>query len=218
MTTATEVRIVPATREHIPHVAWVVMMANRSHLPRGMWDLVLGSDEERVLRYLEAFADTQQVHWGHWSQFLVAEVEGVPAAALMGYFEAELPAALMITGVQETNGKLGISAEEWAAGWDRAQSLLNIARPHEPGAWIVENVATRPEFRRRGLVEQLVYAMLERGRERGARTGEIGVLIGNAPAQRAYEKCGFEVYQEARDAAFEAAYGCPGAYYLKRAL
>ena len=58
MTTATEVRVVPATRGHIPFVAWVIMTANRSHLPRGMWDFYLGTDEPEILRYLETFADT----------------------------------------------------------------------------------------------------------------------------------------------------------------
>ena len=64
MTTATDVRIVDATREHIPFVAWVVMASNRSHLPKGMWDLNIGGSEEEVLRYLEVLADTEQVHWG----------------------------------------------------------------------------------------------------------------------------------------------------------
>ncbi len=35
MTTATELQIVEARKEHIPFVAWVVMMANRSHCQRG---------------------------------------------------------------------------------------------------------------------------------------------------------------------------------------
>ena len=64
MTTATGVRIVEATRGHIPFVAWVVMAANRSHLPKGMWDFSIGGTEEEVLRYLEVLADTEQAHWG----------------------------------------------------------------------------------------------------------------------------------------------------------
>ena len=68
----------------------VVMMANRSHLPKGMWDFNIGGTEEEVLRYLELLADTQQVHWGHYSLFKVAEVDGVPAAGMCGFFENEL--------------------------------------------------------------------------------------------------------------------------------
>src|SRR5437773_2987071 len=92
MTTATGVRIVEATREHIPFVAWVVMTANRSHLPLGMWDLNLGGCEDEVLRYLEVMADSEQMHWGHYSLFKVAEVDGVPAAGMAGFLENELGA------------------------------------------------------------------------------------------------------------------------------
>jgi ribosomal protein S18 acetylase RimI-like enzyme len=88
----------------------------------------------------------------------------------------------------------------------------------DPQDWIVEHVATKPEYRRRGLVERLVHEMLERGRARGASMANIGVLIGNDPAQRAYEKCGFVVVEEKRDAEFERVYGSPGARMLRREL
>ena len=218
MTLATDVRIVPARREHIPLVAWVVNAATKSHMPRGMWQMLFDDDEPAIQRYLEAFADTEQLHWGHYSMFLVAEVDGTPAAALCGFFENELGIESMMAGSAETNAKVGRTPEQVAEGWRRAGSIGNIGRPHEPGAWVLEHVACHPEFRRQGLVERLVYAMLDRGRERGAKTADIGVFIGNDPAQRLYEKCGFTVVDEARDAAFEAAYGSPGAFYLRQSL
>jgi translation initiation factor 4G len=218
MTTATDVRIVPATREHIPFVAWVVHSATRSHLPRSIYDFTVSKDEAEILRYLEIFADTETVHWGHWSQFLIAEVDGVPAAGLAGFSENELGIDKMFAGAIETNAKFGITAEEWARRWEKAKSFANLAHPHEPGAWVVEHVATHPDFRRRGLIERLMHEMLDRGRRRGAKTAEIGVLIGNDGAQRAYEKCGFEVFVEIRDAEFEAVFKCPGGYLLHRAI
>jgi len=78
------------------------------------------------------------------------------------------------------------------------------------GVWIVEFVATLPEYRRHGLVNGLLLAMLDRGRERGYRGAQISVLIGNTPAERAYEKVGFRTTREKRDAAFAEAMGCPG--------
>jgi len=218
MTTATGIQIVDATREHIPFVAWVVMAANRSHLPKGMWNLNIGKGEEEVLRYLEVLADTGQLHWAHYSLFKVAEVDGQAAAGMCGFFENELGPVSMMAGAAEVNQKIGRSVEDIAAGWERSKAIMGIVMEHESGAWVMEHVATRPEFRRRGLVDRLVYEMLERGRERGATTADIGVLIGNEPAQRAYEKCGFEVVIEKRDAAFEAAYGSPGARMLRRGL
>jgi len=218
MTTATDVRIVEAGQEHIPFVAWVVLASNRSHLPKGMWDLNIDGSEEDVLRYLEVLADTEQIHWGHYSLFLVAEVDGTPGAGMCGFFENEYGAASLMAGAAEVNQKIGRSLDDIAAGWERAKSIMGIVMEHEAGAWVVEHVATRPEFRRRGLVERLVHEMLERGRQRGAMTADIGVLIGNDPAQRAYEKCGFAVVEEKRDAAFEAAYGSAGARMLRRAI
>jgi ribosomal protein S18 acetylase RimI-like enzyme len=67
-------------------------------------------------------------------------------------------------------------------------------------------------------VERLIHETLERGRQKGAKVADIGVLIGNDPAQRAYEKCGFEVVDEVRNADFEAAYGSAGARMLRRAI
>ena len=218
MTTATDVRIVEAGREHVPFVAWVVMTANRSHLPKGMWDLNIGKGEEEVLRYLEVMAATEDVHWGHYSIFKVAEVDGVPAAGMCGFFENELGVASVMAAAAVANEKTGRTVEDVAEGWERAKSIMGIVMPHEPGAWVVEHVATKPEFRRRGLVERLVHATLGAGREQGATVADIGVLLGNGPAQRAYEKCGFEVVDEVRSPEFEAAYGSAGARMLRREL
>src|SRR3989442_10617768 len=126
MTTATEVQIVEARKEHIPFVAWVVMTANRSHLRKGMWDINLGASEEGVLRYLEVLADTEQVHWAHYSLFKVAEVDGVPAAGMCGFFENELGPASMMAGAAEVNQKIGRAAGEISAGWERAKAITGV--------------------------------------------------------------------------------------------
>lgn len=218
MTTATGVQIVDARPEHIPFVAWIVNTANRSHLPRGMWDFMVGDDEARVLRFLATLANTDTMHWAHWSLFRIAEVDGVPAAGLCGFFDNELGIETMFAGTAEANVKLGISPEETAAGWERAKSIMNLGAKREPGSWVVEHVAAKPEFRRQGLVNRLIGDMLDRGRDRGGTVSAIGVLIGNEPAQRAYEKAGFEVASESRDAEFEAVYGSPGSRMLQRAI
>jgi ribosomal protein S18 acetylase RimI-like enzyme len=67
------------------------------------------------------------------------------------------------------------------------------------GTWIVENVGTRPDCRRRGLVHALLEDALASGRRSGCMTAQISCLIGNDPAQRAYEQVGFRVVEERRD-------------------
>jgi ribosomal protein S18 acetylase RimI-like enzyme len=218
MTTETTVRIVEARPEHAPFIAWVTLTAFRSHLERGFWDVMLDGDEANKLRYLEALATTEQLHWVHHSTFIVAEVDGRPASALCGYIDEELGGPTLRMAGIEANEKTGRTEEEAAAGFERAKSIMNVIPEHAPGAWIVENVATLPEFRRRGLVDRLMEEILERGRRRGAPVADISVFIGNDSAQRAYEKCGFAVIAERHDPEFESVYRTPGTRTLRRSL
>ena len=148
----------------------------------------------------------------------MAEVDGEPAAGLCGYFDAECGAQAVIDGQREADRALGRSEDETNAGWLRAGSILYCMPEHEEGAWIVENVATRPEFRRRGLVDALLREIIDRGRARGATVADIGVLMGNDRAQLAYAKAGFAIVAEKRNAEFEAAYGSPGVRAMTRQI
>ncbi|MEX1253643.1 MAG: GNAT family N-acetyltransferase [Dehalococcoidia bacterium] len=217
-TVEARIEVVEARPEHVPFIAWVELAAARSHLPRGAWDLYMNGAEAETLRFLEALASTEAWHWAHERNFIVAEVDGRPAAALSGYFEEECGGPALTAGIEEANAVLGRSAEENTAGWQRAGSFAKVEIAHEPGAWIVEWVATASEFRRRGLVGRLMSEMLEIGRRKGASVAQIGVLIGNDAAQSAYEKAGFVVVDERRHSEFEAAYGSPGARLLRRPI
>ena len=215
-----DVRIVDARPEHVPFVAWVMLTAARSHLERGLWDFFVGGAESGCLRFLEALAATSQSHWAHYSTFIVAEVDGRPASALCGYFEAEhgMATGTLTNGVQEASRVIGMTEEDVQVGWQRAGSIAYVAPEHAPEVWVVENVATLPEFRRRGLVERLLAEILDRGRARGAAIADIGCLIGNDGAQRAYEKAGFKVIGQKLLPEFEAVYGCPGIKSLRQTL
>jgi translation initiation factor 4G len=216
--TTGQIEIVRAEEKHVPFVAWVMLAAARSHLPLGVWDLYIDKTEEEALRFLETLATTESRHFAHYTNFIVAEVDGTPAAGLSGYFEAELGMGRLMAGMDEANGTLGRPAEENEAGWQRAGSVVHINIEHVPDAWIVEWVATAPDFRRRGLVDRLMAEMLDIGRGRGASTADIGVFIGNDPAQRAYEKAGFAAVGEKRSPEFEATYGSPGGRLLRRSI
>lgn len=219
MTTQTNVRIVEATPEHAPFIAWVMLTAARSHIERGMWDLLTGASEADTLRILETLASSGGPHWAHHSIFIVAEVDGRPAAALSGYLERECPPSTMLQPLDAAFRAHGRSADDLIAGWQRAASIATVGPEHAPDIWVVEHVATLPEYRRQGLTNALLGAIIERGRGRGATTADIGVLIGNDRAQRAYEKAGFAVIGEKLDDAFAVAYGgCPGIRALRRVI
>lgn len=212
------IRIRTARPDDAEFLAWVVMAAARSHLERGAWDLAIEGDDDRKLGFLRTLLTSEKPHWCHHGGFLVAEVDGEPAAALSGY--AARDAELQDAGqaIAEAAAACGFSDDEVAAGFARMAVFLGCLPEDAPGAWIVEWVATRPAHRGRGLVQELLAAELDEGRRRGHELAQIMLLSGNTPAQRAYERSGFRYVDERRSAAFEEALGSPGVLRMLRPL
>lgn len=212
-----EFRIRPATIDDTPFIAWVQQEASRSHLPFGFWDLAFPGPDSYRLRIVERVCRSSAKSFCHWSGFLVAEVAGKPAAALSAYTNPKAATGdLLIQAMAEALTAEGWNEARMGAMQERITPFLTgvTALPEE--AWILEWVATRPEFRGKGLTRALLGAILDLGRERGYTLFQIGVLIGNTPAQRAYEGAGFKVVDEVRHPSFEATFGSPGIRRLLR--
>jgi ribosomal protein S18 acetylase RimI-like enzyme len=195
-----------------------MLTAARSHLTRGIWDVSLGLPEQDCLIYLEKLALTNTVSWGHYSTFLIAEVGKIPAAALCGYDPNEADAAALMRAMDEVADQLGLNEAQRATIWENFAPISTCISDAADGAWIIENVATLPEYRRKGLVNMLVEQVLERGRARGYKLAQLTILIGNTPAQKAYEKIGFRSDIEKRHPNFDAAIGVPGMMRMLLAL
>lgn len=186
------------------------MLASRGHLSRGVWDLIAGGSEENCLDYLRRLALTEPVSLCHYSSFLVAEHDGRAAAALCGFDPRSGGWELLGDAMKNVQREKGWTQADEKASRDRTTPVWHCTFDTLLGAWVVESVATLPEFRRRGLVDSLMAEVLELGRARGHRIAQLTILIGNVAAQRAYEKAGFSVGDEKRHRDFEAALGAPG--------
>jgi ribosomal protein S18 acetylase RimI-like enzyme len=215
------IRVRRATLKDLDLLVWVMLAASRSHLERGIWEYLNDSGEEATSSFLRRLATTDTVHMSHHSLFLVAELDGEPGAAMSGYdsstqgFEALLPEIATATTEE------GIDAED-PEYVRRSGVLLGGMVMEDPGPpgprWVIENVATRPEMRRKGLVDALLHQLLGQGRERGFEHAQISVLIGNERARRAYVKAGFEPIAEARSEDWEREMGSPGSEMLLQPL
>jgi ribosomal-protein-alanine N-acetyltransferase len=87
--------------------------------------------------------------------------------------------------------------------WDRLRRSFGIAASSGvnilgySGFWLaageahISTIAVRPEWRRRGIGELLVVAMLERAVELGANLATLEVRVSNIAAQSLYQKYGF---------------------------
>lgn len=72
---------------------------------------------------------------------------------------------------------------ELVAGYVGSQTVLDETD--------MMNIAVHPDFRRRGVGESLVNALVEELKDRGSRCLTLEVRSSNAPARSLYEKMGF---------------------------
>ena len=205
-----------ATRDDIPMLADVVMLASRSHLPTGVFDLAILTNDEDRLKAVRATLGTEQRSWCHYENFLVATVDGEPAAALSGYAAYDETLLPMEKAFIAGYRAIHMTDEQIGAAFQASLVFLAVSSDDEQDAWIIEWVACLDKFRRRGLVRELLLAILERGRERGHSLSQIGILSGNISAQRAYENVGFILNYEKTHPDFQQALGCPGLTRLLR--
>src|SRR5258708_19673385 len=108
----------PTMRGALPQdadfVAWIILAAQRGHLPRGWFDIALNRPEAECLAFVARIALARTVSWWHTSQFLIAEVEGSPAAALCALPAAGTGVAAR-SAIEEVAGEIGLDGSELSA-------------------------------------------------------------------------------------------------------
>jgi ribosomal protein S18 acetylase RimI-like enzyme len=199
-------------------LVWAVAEAGRSHLVRGLWDLLIPGApimQAEIIHDLIMGPRTNAAYLGH---FWVADLDGSPSAAISAFDSSEVS--------EEENGAALVDALV-SAGWSeealealiaRCRPMMTLGYPTPEGVWILDNAATRRRARGRGLMRALVERALEHGAARGLRTAQLAVRIGNLRARRVYERAGFRVVSTHQSPEFKAAFGCPGLWCMQRAL
>lgn len=194
-----------------------ILSSQRGYRPRGWFDVALGWPEAQCRDFIARIAVARAVSMWHVSQFLLAEVDGKPAAALCA-----LPAAgtglAAWRAIEEVAVATGLPAAELEAIRQRGAYTRACWVQGGEGDWMIEHVATDPAHRGRGLVQTLIVHALDEGRAAGFTRATISFLIGNDAAERVYAKAGFVFADEKRDPAFETIIGAPGFRMFARAI
>ncbi len=212
-----DLRIRRAEPQDAPFLAWLILASGRAHVKRGIWEVILDAPEEHCLSFLRLLTVTGALHLFHYSCYLVAESEGKPVAGLGGHNPTVLGHHALQGALPEVFRKI----TKYPSGKSMPSAPSRIVEcipPAVEGAWVIDSVATLPEFRRRGIASKLLDNIVEIGRGKGFRRAQINIYIGNVPAQRAYEKHGFKLVDEWRDPYFEQEIGSPGMARMLRDL
>lgn len=200
-----------ASPEDAPFLAWAILAATRSHLSKGWFDIAFALPDVQLLGVIERLVRAETRSLWHFSYFQIAALGGEPAAALAAFRSADaFPPSQ--AAIDEVAHDLGWAKSELDAIEARGSYIYTCLfdGDADPDAWIIENVATRPDYRGRGAAGRLVRRALAIGRERGHEIAQLTEMIGNTRARRVYEREGFTVIAERRHPQFEAATGAPG--------
>ena len=209
MNTSKKISIRSAKSEDASSLAQIILMAGRAHVKQGIWEVILGGTEEECLVFLQLIAVTKIPHLFHYSCYLVAEVGGAAAGGLGGYDPRYLGYQRLRKAILEVVQKSGQRRIDPEAE-KRSARISGCISDAMEGAWVIDSVATFPQFRRQGIASMLLEKILKKGRKLGFHRAQINMYIGNTPAQRVYEKLGFRVVEEKRDPTFESEIGSPG--------
>ena len=198
-----------ARSEDAATIAYLMYLAGRGHVRTSVLDLLFpgepGATPER-LEQVEGLVRAQTRSMFHYSFYRVAEVDGEVAASACTYHKGSPSTREFMGALEETGWDRG-DFEEMG---ERMGPFLAVNPSIPDDALIVENVATLEGFRRRGLTTALVEDAISRGRREGFTRMQLSCFIGNIPAERAYEKVGFEVVDRYSSKPFEEIFGCPG--------
>ena len=204
-----DIKIRSARNDDAAFLAWLILTAGRAHVNRGIWEVILGESENKCLAFLELLAVTETPHLFHHSCYLVAEFGSQPVAGLGGYDPRVLGYPTLRRALPEVFKKMGFYSSNETIG-NHSPRILDCIPDAVEGAWVIDSVATLPEFRRKGIVNRLLEEIIEKGRQKGFRRSQINIYLGNTLAQQVYEKHGFKILDEKRDPYFEEEIGSPG--------
>jgi len=214
-----QVNIRPATEKDISFIAWAMFTAARSHLTECPWCTIFCESETQTLSLLERTIQLPELYWSYISNFWVAEVNGVPAAAMCAFAPSNEKTQDLASVQLSILRPESAYSKEHCLEVSRRLAVASLGLPDELlDVWGVESVAVVPEFRGKGVADLLFRHVLQEGRKRGFKRAQIMCLLGNEQAQRAFERNGFNVVSQKTNNEFEALFGTAGAKLLVQEL
>src|SRR5258707_15414515 len=139
----------PTIRRALPldadFIAWTILTSQRGHRPRGWFDIALNRPEPQCLSFVARIAVARTVSWWHTSQFLIAEVEGSPAAALCALPAAGTGAAAR-SAIEEGAGGSGPHGPELSAIFLRGEDTQHCWIQGGAGDWLRAACPPPPPF------------------------------------------------------------------------
>ena len=202
------IKIRKATEKDAPFLAQSMMESSRSGKKKGLYDVMFDTiDDKALLVRLEKLSTTQTKSYCHYSNFLIATVDGVDAGSLCGY-EPRLATYEIFTKAMAELGCDG-SYE------DRLFAYREVEPQFDKKTFLLDFMAVKDEFHEFSVLKELVQKSLLTARLKGYRIVQTMIEIGSVEAIMVYKKLGFVEIDERRSQHYADEFGRPGIVRLQ---
>ncbi len=197
-----------ATENDAPLLAKSMLESSRSGKKKGIFDVVFNtSDDAELLARLEQLTTTVTKSYCHFSNFLVASVDGVDAGFLCGYEPRIATHEIFAKAMLE----LGCDGS-----YEERLSSYRLVEPEfDKKTFLLDFMAVKDEFHEFSVLKELVQKSLLTARLKGYRIVQTMVEIGSIETIMVYKKLGFTEVDERRSRHYEEEYGRPGIVRLQ---
>lgn len=191
----------PAKAEDASFLAWLILESSRAGKKSGLFDRIFSPSND-VQKSLEMLVIHETKTLCHYSNFLVAEVDGELAGGLCGYDGYKLSWESM----SEALASMGCQGDYK----ERISAYLVCEPKVEKNTLVLDFMLTKEEFRGLGVLKELVKKVLLNARLKGFRRAQTFIEIGSVETQLAYEKMGFSFKDEKKSDYYLQEFGRPG--------
>lgn len=170
------------------------------------YNAVFGLTETETRQLIHHVLD-EDIEGQEWciSHFLIASIDGKPAACLSCWIEGESGQA---SGILKAQALSFFLRERWTNASAKLEKIKLLQLHREESALQLECIYTSPEFRGKGLIPALIDHALKL--YPGVKRAEVQVMGNNDTAIRSYTKCGFLTDRKAHSADAELLTLLPG--------
>jgi hypothetical protein len=206
-----DIKIRKATEADSELLAWAMIESSRAGKQIGLFDLIFQpADDAGLSERLRQLTTTQTKSYCHFSNFIVAEVGGVPAGVLCGYEPRIATHEIFSKALYE----LGCSE-----GYEERIAAYLLCKPEiDRKTWVLDFMEEKPEFGSLEILKELIQKSLLTARLKGYRQVQTMVEIGSVEAQMIYKKLGFAVQDEKRADYYREVFGRAGIMRLQMRL
>ena len=183
-----------ASKNDIPFLAKILLLAETSGKELISYRKMFPLSEEELLKGFEIALDNDEPGHGlTYLTFLIAEVDGMPAAAACGYIEGEFGSSNhLMTGALMT----GFNTERVIEAYKKNSIFKEVQIAKSYGALQIDSVATLAEYRGKGLFKMIFDEHCRIAILNGCKLLEIQVWAGNDAAVKTYQKLGCVIINE----------------------